>query len=145
MIRSATLADLPALMAMAGQFAAVAELNKIAAYDASSMERTFRFLIENDDGILLIAVEGGAAGGLIHPPYWNLSERIGQEMFWWVNPECRGSVGLKLLDALEAAAKAKGATAWSMIALQSSAPERTGKLYERRGYRPTEHSYVRSL
>lgn len=144
MIRDAVESDIPALLEMGRRFADVAELGRIAAYDPDSMERTFRHLMVSDDGILLIA-DGGAAGGLLHPPYWNLNHRIGQELFWWVEPSARGGLGLKLLDALEASAKAKGAQSWSMIALHASAPERTGRLYQRRGYRPTEYSYVRSL
>lgn len=144
MIRDATHDDIPALLAMGERFARVAGLDQIAEYDPESMAKTFRFLIDNPDGILVIG-DGGAAGGLVHAAYWNVTHRTGQEMFWWVDPERRGALGRALFEALEAAARDRGAGSWTMIALDASQPERVAAIYERRGYRPLERSFVRTF
>lgn len=144
MIREATLDDIPVLIGMGERFAAACGLGEIAPYDPESMAATFRHLIESDDGILLMSPHG-AAGGLVHPAYWNREHRHGQELFWWVEPGSRGGEGIALFHALELAAKSKGARSWAMITLERIKPEVTGRLYQRRGYRPLEHSYVRAL
>lgn len=106
-------------------------------------------LIESDGGILLVAEANGAligmAGGLVYPFYFNTAHITGQEVFWWVHPDHRKGPGRALLEALEAEAKARGCESWSMVALASVAPEAVGRLYRRRGYRPSEQSYIKRL
>lgn len=141
MIREATLDDIPALLEMGRAFADRCDLHSIAPYDETSMAATFRLLIEQDNGILLIT-DGGAAGGMVHPAYWNHAHLTGQEFFWWVYPEKRGQ-GVRLFKALEQAAKDRGAGSWAMITLDKVEPEKTGRFYERCGYRKSEHSFIK--
>jgi len=51
---------------------------------------------------------------------------------------------LRLLDAFEEWAAEKCGTV-RMIALEAVNPERTGRLYQRRGYAPLEHGYIKRL
>jgi len=138
-MRDAVHTDIPALLDMGKRFADKCGLERIAAYDERSMASTFRNLIDADLGILLIA-EKAAAGGLVHPAYWNADHLTGQELFWW----CEGTgQGLRMFRALEQSAKDRGAQSWGMITLDSVEPEKTGRFYERAGYRKSEHSYIK--
>ena len=140
MIREASEADIPVLLEMGGRFAAKARLGEHVGFDGPSVEATLRHLITSEDGIVLI--NGTAAiGGMVHPHPFNLAVKAGQELFWW----SEGHDGLKLFEALEEAAKAKGARFWTMITLEALTPASLGRLYERRGYRALEHSYIKEL
>jgi len=140
MIRNATLSDIPRLLDMGDRFADRARLADHVGWDRESGEKTFRYLIESPDGVLVIS-DDGAAGGLAHPHPFNLSMRVGQEMFWW----SEGKGGLALLTALEDEARSIGVLYWTMITLEAIRPQATGKLYQRRGYTPLEHSYIKRL
>lgn len=142
MIREATQADIPALLLIGEKFAARAQLAEHVGYDSDSLATTLGHMIASDDGIVLVTDDGsGAAGGFLHPHPFNLNVRVGQELFWWSEAGHGGA----LFDALETEARAKGAKYWSMITLEAIRPEATGKLYQRRGYRPLEHSYIKEL
>ena len=140
-MRDATLSDIPDLLAMGERFAAAIGLNDTVGYDPASVERLFRTLIESDDGILIMA-DGGAAGGLVHPSLFNNEHRTGQELFWWVDPDKRGQ-GVKLMAALEDAARAKGAASWMMSTMDALDHEGAARVYERRGYRATDRNYLK--
>lgn len=106
------------------------------------MELTFRHMIESDDALLLVTEAlDGAVGGLIYPHPFNHAQRVGQELFWW----SEGREGLALFDAMEAEARKLGACFWTMITLDTIKPAATGRLYERRGYRRLEQSYIKEL
>ncbi len=141
MIRDATHDDIPVMVEMGKRFADAARLEQIAGVDEASLRFTLQHLIDSDNGILLTG-EGCVAGGMVVPAYWNAHHLTGQELFWWVDPEHRG-VGVLLLDALENTAREMGAKSWGMITLDAIRPKATGRLYERRGYRLTEHAYVK--
>lgn len=143
MIRDATHADIPALVGMGERFFLESGYSKEATFDPATFESTLRSLIDGDSGILIIT-EGGMAGALVYPMYFNASILTGQELFYWISPEHRGG-GVALLDALESRAKALGAKTFSMICLDTLRPEAVGRLYERRGYRKSEHSYIKRL
>jgi GNAT superfamily N-acetyltransferase len=147
-IRPATHDDIPRVLEMGRRFHNAAELYEIAPFDAGSVATTLAWLIDNALGSLFVAEgEGGLVGmtgGMLHPFYFNGDHLTGQEIFWWVEPEHRG-VGSQLFDALETWATEAGAKSFSMIALDKLNPEILGRIYRRRGYRPSEHSYIRRL
>ncbi len=121
----------------------------VAEYRSADCLKSLQFLATNETGILLVAQEDGEivgmAGGLVSPLYFNLSHMTGQELFWWVKPGARGSVGVRLIDALEKAAKDKGCTSWAMGIVSGLNADRTEKLLDRRGYRPSERTYIKRL
>lgn len=127
------------LMAMGEKFADKAQLIEHVGYDPISMEQTFRLLIETDHNCLFVG-ERGAIGGCSGPHPFNHAHWIAQELFWW----SEGREGLRLLDAFEGWAAARCATV-RMITLEAVEPERMGRLYERRGYAPLEHGYIKGL
>lgn len=149
MIRPAAHADIETIAMLGKRFFDEAEWSDVTSWDHESICITLANLIDQDGGILLVCeVEGeivGMTGGLVHPAYFNHHHLTGQELFWWVAPEHRGRFGAALLDALESEAKARGAMSWGMIALDRVKPKAVGKVYERRGYRAAEHSYIKAL
>jgi GNAT superfamily N-acetyltransferase len=134
---------LPGLVALGKRFHEASGYVDIAEFDALSFATTLQnapdavYLVVEKEGSMV-----GMAGALVYPFYFNLKHRTAQEIFWWVDPEHRG-VGSELFDALVAEVKAMGAQSLSMIAIES-APW-VGGFYEKRGFRPSERSFIRSL
>jgi hypothetical protein len=142
-IRPATISDIPKMLEMGRKFFEASGYSDIADLEVNSLRATFEALITNSEAVVLVG-DGAMAAALIYPFYFNASHKTAQEMFWWVNPERRG-IGTELLDALIASVKAKGAQSLSMIALERLTPEKVGGIYERRGFRPSERSYIKKL
>lgn len=148
MIRPARLEDCAQIALHGAEFHAEAGWADICEYSVDDCQATLGRMCGHPDAILLVAGEHeivGMAGGLISPLYFNAAHKTGQELFWWISPSARGGLGLQLIDALEGEARARGCQSWAMIALDKISPERTAKLYERRGYRASEHTYVKRL
>ncbi len=136
MIRRAELSDIPALLDMGKRFAKKANLSEHVGYDDESMRDTFTRMIEAGEPIFIS--ETGAIGALTFPHPFNHAHRGAQELFWW----SEGRDGIRLLEALTAYCKDR-CDSLSMITLEAIKPEATGRLYERRGFKPLEHSYVK--
>jgi GNAT superfamily N-acetyltransferase len=139
MIREATVSDIPALMAMGERFSETAKLIESVGYDPDSMAKTFAYMIEDENCAVFIG-ETGAIGGQRAPHPFNHEHWIAQELFWW----SEGREGLRLLTALELWASEKCASL-RMITLEAVEPERTGRLYQHRGYSLLEHGYIKRL
>lgn len=149
MIRYATADDIPVIAALGKEFHAEAGWADICDYSEADCAETLARMIDDENGILLVAERDGAivgmCGGVAFPLYFNASHKSGQELFWWMKPGLRDGAGRILLDAMEAEARRIGCVSWAMIALDKVSPETTGRLYRRRGYRASEHSYIKRL
>jgi len=145
-VRDATESDLAALEQIGREFTAAAGMPDI---DPESLRATLTGLITEQSGILKVADNGavtGALGALIFPHYWNAGEIVCQELFWWVFPKFRGSsAGMKLLTAVEASAKQKGAKRMMMLCLDAVNGEQVGQMYERLGYQPQERTFAKVI
>jgi hypothetical protein len=135
-IRRAVAADIPALLDMGGRFSKQAGLAAHVGYDADSMAETFTALIAG--GHPVFVSEKGAIGATQTRHPFNRDHVVAQELFWW----SEGREGLALLDALEAHC-AEHCNSLIMITLEAIRPEATGRLYQRRGFTPLEHSFVK--
>ena len=148
-IRDATAADVPAIACLGARFYDEAGWHDVAEWDDASIQLTLHHMVSGDDGIVLVlerkGVICGMAGGMVFPLYFNHAHKSGQELFWWVDTDERIGTGRLLLEALEDRARQAGAESWAMIALDKDRPEATGMLYLRRGYRASEHSYIKRL
>ncbi len=101
-------------------------------------------------GLLFVAEQGhdiiGFTAGCTVPLMGNTDVLHGTELAWWVDPEHRGgSSGIKLLKALESAAREKGCIYWSMIFMETSMPDSVRNMYEKLGYELKETSYGKRL
>lgn len=147
-VRDACAADIPALVDMGMQFAAYQSLT--VEVDPYVLDETIRQLIANDDAVVLVASHHG------HDPHGVLvgmevalwfapDTRVASELAWWVNPSHRGgSAGVRLIRAFERWAKARGIAHVCMSDIQTNDSASAGPLIERRGYRLTERSYIKS-
>lgn len=136
MIRKAVASDIPALLAMGAKFAERARLIDHVGYVEKDMASCFAALIEG--GHPVFVSETGAIGATSTPHPFNHAHICAQELFWW----SEGRDGLRLLSALEGWC-AEHCHSLRMITLEAVEPERTGRIYERRGYAPLEHSYLK--
>lgn len=97
-----------------------------------------QMLIIAEDGNKLIGLIGGSYG----PIFFNREYKIAYELFWYVDPEHRGSVGMKLLFAFERRAKEIGCQKLMMMTLRKND---VGALYTRLGFDETETGFVKRL
>lgn len=135
MIREATLQDIPRLLEMGQKFADRAGLSEHCGYDPESMAKTFEAMIEGEAFCLFIG-EHGAIGGMKAPHPFNHAKQMADELFWW----SEGREGMRLLDAYE---QWSGDAMIRMTTLEAVNPDRMGKFYQRRGYRPLERVFVK--
>jgi GNAT superfamily N-acetyltransferase len=145
-IRLAERRDIPAIVGMGLRFLRETVYAGTITENPDQMGRLAGQLIDGDlDGVLYVAAEGdgkpiGMVGALRfdHP----LSgESTVSELFWWCNPERRGSTGVRLLHALTQWAKDRGAVGLTMIAPTTDVEQ----IYERRGFQRLETSYLQRL
>lgn len=108
-----------------------------------AMARTVGFLIANDLGVVFVSEHRGTVVGMIglllfeHPI---TGEVTATELFWWVEPEYRGS-GVRLLKRGEHWAREAGARQLHMIAPTAE----VGQLYERLGFGYLEAAYQKAI
>lgn len=149
MIRLGTKEDLYQISKLGRQFYDATNLSEAGiGYDPESVMTQLEAILDSGEGYIVVYDDDGIKGmsaAVLYRPYLNLSQLSGQEMFWWVDPNYRGNVGRALLQALEDEARERGASTFTMMALDSSDGERVGKLYKRRGYMKTETHYMRAL
>lgn len=146
-IRSATVEDASRVVAMALRFlreTAYGAMFPEAVAEPMRLAPLYQLVL--DRGVILLAeVDGQLAGFLAlvamqHPltglPY-------GDEIAWWVEPECRHTrIGYKLLGAAEEWATTNRLSCLKMVAPAGS---RLGTFYERRGYTVVETAYQKQL
>lgn len=137
-MRRANYDDIPKLLGMGVAFAeAIGE-----TYTEGSIEQTFSELIE---GGLLLVTENGMLGAAVFPHYLDRNKTVVAEMFMWVDPGHRkGGQGQELLDGLEEWAKIVGAFRVSMPTM-TVLNDNIARLYESRGFRKFESTYVKEL
>lgn len=148
MIRAATKADIPEIAYLGELFHAQAGWGDCFEYRAEDCIASLATFMKLDSFICLVADTGrivGMAAGVISPVYFNHSHVSGEELFWWVSDHAPQLTGIRLLDAIEDAARAKGCGSWQMKSIARLNGERMGRLYERRGYRASEHSFIKVL
>ena len=145
MIRLGHKGDIPALVELGAKFHAESGMADIAGYVPEDFAATLEGMIASEMMILLVAEDEkpvGMAGAVIFPFYFNSAHRTAQEMFWYVAPEARGGTGTALLGTLETVAKGKGCESLMMVELDHIP---CGAIYEGRGYRRAERSWIRRL
>lgn len=136
MIREATLEDIPALLEMGAKFAEKAKLADSVGYDPETMADTFSKMISAGEPLFI--GETGAIGALTFAHPFNANHICASELFWW----SEGREGMRLLNALIKHCEGS-CDSLVMLTLEAIKPEETGRLYERFGFRPLEHSYVK--
>jgi hypothetical protein len=148
LIREAGLSDIPEIARLGGKFHEQAGWSDIMAYSEANCALSLEHLMKSDAFICLVAgrdkIEGMAAG-VVSPVYFNHAHLSGEELFWWVDENAPQMTGIRLLDALEQSARQRGCVSWQMKSIAKLNGDRMAKLYERRGYRASEQSFIKVL
>lgn len=147
MIRRALLSELPVIVDMGKRF--LEESPYVDVIPDSTVHMTAlatQLLSTGDNGTILVAETNQpnvlcGMIGLVASPHFLSGERSAGEVFFWVVPTERGTLGRDLMDAAEEWARSVGAAAIQMIAPD----DRVGVFYRRRGYRAIETTYWKRL
>jgi RimJ/RimL family protein N-acetyltransferase len=143
-LRSAQSSDLPQIVALGQRFLQSTPYARILSENPAQMQLCAEWLMTSEDGLLLIAEREDQVVGVIGVtifPHPLSGERIAGELFWWVDPEARGTVGLRLLRRAETWAHLCGAVKMQMIAPN----QHVERMYERLGYGFIESTYQKGL
>lgn len=146
-VRHGKAEDIPRCLEMSENFYKVAGYDSVIPFCAESSEVYFEAAMEM--GLFSVAEKGGLVGfilGLSIPFLMNKSYLVGTELAWWVEPEYRSTnIGVKLLEHIEKSAEEAGCVMWSMMCLESQAPEKMEELYLKLGYEPRERTFTKVL
>lgn len=144
MIRKAVKVDVEIMVEMGMRFISETSYKDRIMKNPAHLCVTLHGLIGIEDGLLLVSESSGLVNGAIGAVIYDhplSGERVASELFWWVNPESRGSHGPRLLKAAEAWAISRGARKMQMVAPN----EHVEKFYNRIGYERVETMYQRNL
>lgn len=130
--------DLPFILDIGRKFHSAAKISY--PLDEDSLKQSLTNMLQHEDAGLFVCGDG-AAGAVLSPAWLNYSHKIGQELFLW-SPDGNGA---KLLKFMEDWAVSRGAKSFAMLCMESMRPKSVGKFYERRGYTPTEHVFVKDF
>jgi GNAT superfamily N-acetyltransferase len=146
MIRPATPLDVSEIARLGEEFHRQAGWGDVFAYKVADCEASLANLMQSENFICLVADETGIVGmtaGLLCPVYFNHEHLSGEEIFWWVSDRASQGAGMRLLTALEDEAKARGCLSWQMKSIALLGGERMARVYQRRGYRASEHTFIK--
>lgn len=141
MIRPATAADLPQLIALGERFIRDTGYSARLRANPVQMAKTVGWLLDGEDRVILVAEHAGTLVGMIglgsFPDPFS-GDLVASELFWY--SESPGA-GVRLLKRAEAWARCIGAVRLQMVAPTDG----VASMYERLGYELTERAYMRSV
>lgn len=147
-IRLLSVQEIPLLLPLARQFHETllrGNLNH-APLNEAHFQKILTHHLMVGTGFILVAgspIRGMICGIMFED--MSTAELCCMEFFWFVDKNERGSIGLKLLDALEAEARSRGAVRVMMAHLSSEGNDRFGRVYERKGFAIKEQIFVKNL
>jgi GNAT superfamily N-acetyltransferase len=143
LIRLASPADAENIARLGARFFDEAGWSDCLEYNEADCRASLEGMIGQEHFICLVSGDpiDGMIAGLVGPAYFNASQIMGEELFWW----SEGRTGLRLLAALEDEARNRGCIAFTMKSLARLGGDRMAQLYQRRGYRPSESAFIKGL
>lgn len=147
-IRSLPAHELPLLLPLARQFHESllhGNLNHAPLNEAHFL-KVLNTHVSGGTGFVLVAgspIRGMICGIMFED--MSTAEPCCTEFFWYVDKNERGSIGLRLLDALEREACSRGAVRIMMAHLASEGTEKFGRIYERKGFALKEQIFVKQI
>lgn len=140
-IRQVTADEVPLLMPGAREFYAEGRL--YGKLNEEHCIRTLSGAITAGSAACFASAFRGAIGGLFFPDLVT-SELCCMEYFWFVRKEERGTLGVRLLKALEFECERRGARRLMLMHMVGPDRESFEHFYERMGYRLREQVFVKS-
>lgn len=138
MIRPAVAADIPVLIERGREFHNRTHWREIAEFDAASFEATLQVLISGHLNGALLTDGRSMAAFVCAPLFVNRHITYATELFWYGG-------GVPMLDAMEDAARERGAAVLVMLSIDGLRSDAVARLYRMRGYRRSESSFVKRL
>lgn len=145
-IRTAIHSDAEKIAELGKVFFKEAGWEDVTEWDHETAVSSLVKMIGHESCFIYVAEEHGDIVGMIGAiasQIWFSKDTLATELFWYVKPDCRGGIGGKLLDALEAGLRLRGVAAESMTTVDKLKSLET--YLKRRGFRPSEHSFIRRL
>ncbi|CAJ0800794.1 hypothetical protein LMG18090_04047 [Ralstonia mannitolilytica] len=136
-IRVATQADVPRILDLGEEMHAESPRWSRLSFSRERAGETLHTLLTSDDGVVYVAERGGEIiGGIAGAigPHWSSDDRLAREVSLFITKEARGSLAAsRLIVALQAWAKLRGAI-WTDVGTSTGLdPEVTARLYELHG------------
>lgn len=145
-IRAAVLEDVPCLVEMGRRMRASTSYAATLAENPDQMRTTATNLIQQLGVVFVSEDRGGLLVGMIGLVVFDhfiSGVPTVSEAFFWVEPEARGTVGVRLLKHAMRWAQSIGAQRLAMI--QPVGETRVGELYERLGFTCIELAWEKDL
>lgn len=147
MVRLGTIGDIPRCIELSKNFYQHTEYAEhiplcektCAVHMTTSIEQELLAVFEVDGTVQ------GFAMALAYPCLMNADYLVGAEVAWWIEPEHRGSSGVKILKFLENKARDKGIKCFSMMLLEAIEPEKVAQIYKACGYTQAERTFLKVL
>ena len=144
MIRAAKPADLDPIVDMCREFIAEGTYAGLIEFDRERFTRLVEAVIGSPAAVVLVADGGSGINGMIAVMVEHnvLTGAVtAGELFWWVRPDHRGTLGWRLAKAAEAWGREHGATQMRMGAPDDG----VGSMLERGGFKRAEIMYQKEL
>lgn len=142
-IRAITAAEVPLLLPLARAF--MAEGNIDGKLDERHFVANLQAHLERGTGFVFVAEPlRGMICGIMFPDMAT-AEICCMEFFWYVDSHERGSIGMRLLQALEDEAARRKAVRIYMGHMVTDKSETFARLFGRRGYRMKEQVFIKEV
>ena len=141
-VREATPVDLCAMLDMAEKFIGAAWSHIGVPYSPATCATLLASMIDNSQSLVLVTEDmRGMMGAVVYPWHFNADVLTGQELFWW----SESRAGMELIATAERWAAAMGAVTFNMACMDHMRGKAMSRLYQRRGYSPNEHIFIKGL
>jgi GNAT superfamily N-acetyltransferase len=149
-VREATLHDLGRYVVLGHEFHKASPMHGVAEFDPEGYINFMVNALDNPDiGVWLAELDGeivGITGAILYPLYFSPTNKVAQELWWWLTPKARGTgAGAQMFKQIKEWAAKKGAAAMFMIALEDERAGKMEKLYRRAGFRPLERTFIKEV
>lgn len=142
-IREAVHSDIPKLIEIGKFF--VKDIPFESEINEEDLSKTLAMMIDGERSCLFVDENVTATiSGLVFPHYFNHSVLMGQELFWWVDPDARNSrLGVQLFNRFEEWVRSMGGKLFSMICMEGEYADPLASFYQRKGFIPSERHFVK--
>ena len=148
-VRRANHEDKKALVKQAEAFFAASPMSERAAFDETGFAKFYDQALESDTFAFWVVDRGGeivGISGAMTFPFYFAQTHAAQELFWWIEPEARGtSAGKQMMFEIESWAEQVGASHLFMIALENDRSKTMERVYGRNGFAPIERIFIKEI